>query len=266
MSDFRSNPNCFKEAVCIEAQRIYDSCSDKDCLEDLEVIFTDGNTKQIIENATYVKSKSVEVINAFFAIEPVPFNKGFFSIDLTYTCNVVLEAYTTPTLPPQTCSGTTSFTKKVILYGSEGNAKIFSSDDEVDTTSLIYTSSQSLPRCTVQVVEPMVLDTKLVTKYPFHCAGNAAEPFNGNDEQSLGTNGMRKRVYVTIGIFSIIQLQRPVPILIPAYDYCIPHKDCSTTSDSPCELFEKIKFPTNEFFPPALEDVDDESECETPTI
>ena len=29
-----------KEAVCINAGRIYDSCSDKDCLEDLRVYFT----------------------------------------------------------------------------------------------------------------------------------------------------------------------------------------------------------------------------------
>ena len=29
-----------KEAVCINASRIYDSCSDKDCLEDLPVLLT----------------------------------------------------------------------------------------------------------------------------------------------------------------------------------------------------------------------------------
>ena len=28
-----------KEAVCIDAMRIYDSCSDKDCLEDMRVLF-----------------------------------------------------------------------------------------------------------------------------------------------------------------------------------------------------------------------------------
>ena len=33
--------SCFKEAVCIDAERIYDSCSDKDCLEDLQVFFSD---------------------------------------------------------------------------------------------------------------------------------------------------------------------------------------------------------------------------------
>ena len=32
--------NCFKEAVCIDAGRIYDSCTDKDCLTDLQVFFT----------------------------------------------------------------------------------------------------------------------------------------------------------------------------------------------------------------------------------
>ena len=31
--------DCFKEAVCIDAMRVYDSCSDKDCLEDLRVLF-----------------------------------------------------------------------------------------------------------------------------------------------------------------------------------------------------------------------------------
>lgn len=30
--------DCFKEAVCIDAMRVYDSCSDKDCLEDLRVL------------------------------------------------------------------------------------------------------------------------------------------------------------------------------------------------------------------------------------
>ena len=31
--------SCFKEAVCIDAMRVYDSCGDKNCLEDLRVYF-----------------------------------------------------------------------------------------------------------------------------------------------------------------------------------------------------------------------------------
>ena len=39
--DTREVNNCsqnggFNETVCIDAQRVYDSCGDKDCLEDLE--------------------------------------------------------------------------------------------------------------------------------------------------------------------------------------------------------------------------------------
>lgn len=33
MSDFNGKP--FKEAMCIEAMRVFDSCSSQDCLEDL---------------------------------------------------------------------------------------------------------------------------------------------------------------------------------------------------------------------------------------
>ena len=30
MSDLNNRPNGFREAVCVEAQRIFDSCSEKD--------------------------------------------------------------------------------------------------------------------------------------------------------------------------------------------------------------------------------------------
>ena len=36
----KSNNSCFKEAVCIDAYRVYDSCADKDCLQNLNIIFS----------------------------------------------------------------------------------------------------------------------------------------------------------------------------------------------------------------------------------
>ena len=42
--------------------------------------------------------------------------------------------------------------------------------------------------------------------------------------------------------------------LIPAFDFCIPDKECVTSGDNPCELFRKIDFPTDEFFPPKASD------------
>ena len=34
MNQESPNYGCFKEAVCIDASRVYDSCGDKDCHED----------------------------------------------------------------------------------------------------------------------------------------------------------------------------------------------------------------------------------------
>lgn len=59
-------------------------------------------------------------------------------------------------------------------------------------------------------------------------------------------------MYVTLGLFTIVQIVRNVQMLIPAYDFCIPEKECTTTSDNPCEMFRRIEFPTDEFFPPKV--------------
>ena len=61
-----------------------------------------------------------------------------------------------------------------------------------------------------------------------------------------------KRLYVTIGQFGIIRLERDSQLLIPSYDYCLPQKECSCSeNDDPCETFSCISFPVGEFFPGA---------------
>ncbi|MBQ7901683.1 MAG: hypothetical protein IJ365_06960, partial [Clostridia bacterium] len=60
-----------------------------------------------------------------------------------------------------------------------------------------------------------------------------------------------KRVFVTLGLFTIVRLERDVQLLIPVIDFCIPQNECVTSTDSnPCDLFERLRFPTDEFFPP----------------
>ena len=61
----------------------------------------------------------------------------------------------------------------------------------------------------------------------------------------------RRGVYIALGLFTIVQIVRNVQMLIPTYDFCIPEKECTgSTSDSPCDMFSRIDFPTDEFFPP----------------
>ena len=82
---------CFKEAVCIDEYRVYDYCGDKDCLEDLRVYFTEAG-QQVIDQACNVRIRNAQVITVYLDLEPVPFHKGFYSIDMTFFFEVNLDA------------------------------------------------------------------------------------------------------------------------------------------------------------------------------
>lgn len=248
------NGNCDCEAVCIDAQRVYDSCSDKDCLRDLKVYFSDYN-QEIIDNAVNVRIKDADVITTFVDIEPVPFHRGFYSIDMTIFFNVCLDVFITPGASPQTVSGMSVYTKKAILYGSEGSVRSFSSELSCDEFDNQKKSTKNLPIATVQVARPIALSAKLkhscpICPVPCKVPACVCECVGGEP-----TNTGSKSVYATIGLFSIVQLKRNVQILVPSYEYCIPEKSCVTSSDNPCEMFSRLDFPTNEFFPPNVCDL-----------
>ncbi len=247
----------FKEAVCIDAGRVYDSCSDKDCLEDLQVYFTEAEQAKI-DRALSIKAKSVEVLNVFLEVEPIPFNRGFYSVDMTFYFLVNLSAYYTPVSTADNVTGIAFFSKKVILYGSEGNVKVFSSDMPLDGTM-----ASDNPRAVVQVVSPIVLHSRFAESCECECCVpdiSFPEPIANLFDGNFSACGARK-VLVTLGLFTIVQLERRVQMLIPAYDFCVPGKECVTTTDDPCEVFKHIKFPTNEFFPPRLEETDGIGVC-----
>ena len=245
------NSDEFKEAVCIDAARIYDSCGDKDCLADLRVYFTDV-TQPIIDTAYTVKAKNVDVARAYLSVEPVPFNKGFYSVDITYFFLVQLDAYTSPVNPPTAVCGLATANKKVILYGSEGSVKVFTNDQNEQD----YIAPKYLPKARLQVAQPMLLSCDLCDcpEPNLDCCISVpncvCKQFEGSFECVLP----QRMVTVTIGLFSIIQLERQVQMMIPVYDFFIPDKECTTTSDSPCDIFEKIQFPVDQFFPPRIDD------------
>lgn len=76
MNQESPNYGCFKEAVCIDASRVYDSCGDKDCLEDLRVYFSPAS-QAVIDQAAQVRMRNVDVLVVYLGLEPVPFHKGF---------------------------------------------------------------------------------------------------------------------------------------------------------------------------------------------
>ena len=253
---FRNNhPDHFKEAVCISADRIYDSCSDKSCLSDLQVRFTDV-TQPIIDAATSVKCRAVSVMYCDMEVDEVPFNNGFYSVDITYYFLVELEVLTEGSSVPQRVDGLAAYNKKVILYGSEGKTRTFCSDNE----QVVERGSEAYPIACVQVADPIVLSVKLVDS-----AQAGSEPYYAiPPEVAAQFEGVfltvpgEKAVLISVGLFSILHLQRSVQVMVPAYEFNVPDKECIFTTDDPCEIFRKIKFPTGEFFPPKLQDLPEE--------
>lgn len=255
--EHKTGDDCPKESVCIDAYRVYDSCGDKNCLEDLQVYFTQPS-QIIVDKANNIRIKDVEVITVYIDLEPVPFHRGFYSVDMTYFFEVELDAFMAPAAMPVCVKGLSVFNKKVVLYGSEGNVKIFSSDFTLNDPDMQNAPSKNLPKATVQVAKPIGLSARFAPK-PCTCSPCCRIPkciinrFGGEfcPEPS-------KNVLITIGIFTIVQIERNVQMLVPTYDFCVPHKECVTSSDDPCEMFERIEFPTDEFFPPKVTDLNND--------
>lgn len=245
----------FKDAVCIDAGRVYDSCCDRDCIEDLRCYFSKEN-QNLIDDAISVKLKSAEVLNVYVDVEPVNFNRGFYSCDLTFFFLLQLEVFLSPHSLPTDVRGIATFNKKVILFGSEGTAKIFSNLTTVENapdTQLPETKNS--PRCVVQTVDPIALSAKICEEKRHNdncccipkCICDAVGGINLDAE-------CKKNVYVTIGLFTVVQLIRNVQMLVPIYDFCIPEKQCcdNCATDEPCDIFRRIDFPTEDFFPPSI--------------
>lgn len=257
MADNRSCQFCqspfSREPICINADRVYDSCCDKDCLSDLRVYFT-SPAQSIVDNATSVRCRKAEIINCCIDVEPVSFNKGYYSVDITYFFKLTLDAFTNSCASPAKICGLTSFTKKCVLYGSEGNVKVFSSEYAPDEYDCPDKAKKTNPKVKVQTVDPVVLDSTLCEIKDCcecNCCDNmpatVARAFDG----TFDCHESKAAVKVTLGLFSIVRLERETQILVPSAEFCIPKKECCCNSDDPCDSFKKIRFPVSEFFPPS---------------
>lgn len=271
--------NKIKEAVCIQVEKIYDSCKEKDCIEDARVLFKDPDRiRWLICHAINVKARRAEVLKVYSDVEAVPFKRGFYTVDVKFFIKVTLDFF----VPRQnggiriiTVPGLVLFDKKVILFGSEGNVKIFKShfvDQGIDRPMDNALQQDNLPISKVEVAEPITLNAKIIEvlenssdndcdrHVPQTVSAMLEEVDFDDSDLKKGSSDERelvigRQVVATIGLFSIIKLARFVQLMIPAFDFCVPHKHCiAATDDDPCELFETIDFPIDEFFPPQKAD------------
>lgn len=233
--------------------KIYNTAlsSDKDCIEDLRVYLTTGS-QEIIERATSVKSGVAELISAKIDVEPVSFNRGFYTVDVRYYYRIIADAFIGAVRPVEVM-GFAVFDKRVMLYGGEGCAKTFTSCPIINVENLICNS----PLGVVEAVDPLVLSMKLLDNLDCcdMCAvANCTEiplDVEAHFPEELVLHGGVRRLCITLGQFSIVRLERDAQMLMPIYDYCMPGKSgcCGGENppDDPCELFRQVNFPVDEF-------------------
>lgn len=250
-----SDERRIREAVCIHTKKIFDSCKDKDCIEDLRVYPTRG-CQEVIDRAVSVKAGCAELLHAYIDVEPVTFNRGFYTVDVRYFYRITADAFVGAARPVE-ITGLAVFDKRVILFGSEGSAKVFTSTGKNCGSDVQGLPATTAPTAVVESVDPIILGMKLVEVCQCHHHDNCCEippAVCACFPEELVTGGDVHRLFVTLGQFSIIRLERDTQLLMPAYDYCMPEKDCDCGCDcrqeDPCELFRKVQFPVGEFFPP----------------
>ena len=117
-----------RETVCIDTNRVCDSCRDRDCFENARVYLSEFGS-EILERTGAIRPKSAEILWTHVTLEEVPFNRGFYAVNIRFYIRITCEACTGGARS-QDVEGLCILEKKVILYGGEGNAAIFRSGSD----------------------------------------------------------------------------------------------------------------------------------------
>lgn len=251
-----------RETVCIDTNRVLDSCRDRDCFENARVYLSDfGN--EVLEHTGSIRAKCAKIVWTCINIDPIRFNRGFYSVNIRFYVKVVFEACVSAGRS-QEIEGITVLEKRVILYGGESNVSVFKSHGVAGDSFCGCTPSESdeenEPTAIVEVVSPVLLGTRIVERVSecscccCCCESDLPKPVLSCLEAPLcfgnggGDNRGERYLTVSLGIFSVIRIVRSAQYLIQATEYCIPEKECvPVEEDDPCRVFRNMPFPTGEF-------------------
>ena len=253
LDTLRCDPEDLRRAMSIHVRKITDSCRDKDCIEDLRVYLTQAS-QSLLDTATGVRVRCAELLYTYIDVEPVAFDRNHYCIDVTFYYRILADA-TVGTSRPTTLYGLAVFSKRAVLCGEDSRAHIFRSDTRLCAPDGLSRYSANRPTAVVEVLDPMILSSKVRELCECACQEIALQIPAGvknmfDEELVMSCEG--RRLFVTLGQFSIIRLERDAQLIVPVLDYSIPTKECCETpgcAEDPCEMFSRIPFPTAQFTP-----------------
>ncbi len=262
----RCDPSDLRNAMSIHTRKITDSCRDKDCIEDLPVYLT-ATSQAILENSAGTRVRCAELISTYIDVEPVAFDRNHYCIDVTFYYRVIADTIV-GTSRPATLSGLAVFSKRAVLCGEDSCAHIYRSDTQIYSPDGVTRSYANRPTAVVEVLDPMVLGSKVRDICECGCKESttmqAPDSVKAMFDEELCFNPEKRKLYVTLGQFSIIRLERDAQLIVPVLDYSIPTKECCDNpgcTEDPCEMFSRIPFPASQFTPKGCDRKQDNSCC-----
>ena len=255
---FSCGPGKGLETVCIETNRILDSCRDRDCFENAKVFLTDFG-REIIDHTSAVRVKNACISETRISLDQVQFNRGFYTVNIRYFVKLTFEACI-GNGRSQEFEGVAVLDKKVILYGGDCNVSTFRTGGDSSTDFCSHVApcckENNLPSAVVDVVEPIVLGVSVLENITDCCCcccccvhdipETVATTMSGNLYNDDSDD--RRYLAVSIGIFSIVRIVRSAQLIVSASEYVIPDKECiSPKENDPCSVFRSMAFPISEF-------------------
>ena len=259
-------PEDLRQALSIHTRKITDSCRDKDCIEDLRVYLTAGS-QGILDTAATAKVRCAELLDARIEVEPVAFDRNHYCIDVTFFYRILADA-TVGSCRPAALHGLAVFSKRAVLCGEESKAHIFTSDGRACADDMHRMLCANRPTAVVEVLDPMVLSSKVQEVCECKCKDTHAVQIpayiSRMFDEELVVSGESRRLFVTLGQFSIIRLERDAQLVVPVLDYSIPTKECCDSvgcAEDPCEMFSRIPFPAGQFSPRGCDHQESCNDC-----
>ncbi len=239
----------------IDTYRIFDSCRQQDCLEDLLILLPEDG-QAMVDSAATVRIRDVRIPWTQIDTEETPFHKGYYRVNIRYYFHCVLECSNGIGTGQET-AGLAVYDRSMMLYGGTGRISSFSTDLVPGKSGFRHASRD--PHIVLDVAEPVALRLSSVDFDRSRSFGNCfcecdavpqeiADEFSGRFAQAVPGN---KVLFITLGLFSMIRIERPTQIIVPACDSSIPTGCGEYEFDDadPCTLFRSMEFPLTDFYP-----------------
>ena len=245
------DPQDLRQAMSIHTRKITDSCRDKDCIEDLRVYLTTGS-QAILDNCANTRVRCAELLTTYIDVEPVAFDRNHYCIDMTFYYRILADAMVGSTRPT-TLYGLAVFSKRAVLCEEDSRAHIYRSDTVLGGMDGASILTANRPIAVVEVLDPMILASKIKESDPCSCDAvtvSVPEAIKCLFDEPLVISGSQRQLFVTLGQFSIVRLERDAQLVVPVLDYAVPCKECCDApggGEDPCEMFSRIPFPTGQF-------------------